>query len=356
MTRDPQSDPLSDRAPGPSRLEAWAVDGIGEVGPGDDLATLLAGALDGDLRDGDLVLVTSKVVSKAEGRVTEGDREQAISEETVRVVARRGPTRIVENRLGLVMAAAGVDASNVTPGHVVLLPVDPDASARTLRERLYDATGCNVVVVVTDTAGRAWRTGQTDIAIGLAGLDPLHDLAGATDSYGNPLAVTAPAVADELAATAELVTGKLDRRPVSVVRGLVRWVLPVGAHGPGARALLRPRDQDMFALGAREAVVAAVRGRDADCFGRPAEPEELLLALESAGLGGAVVGISVRVQLPPARRTHPDGEQAGPPDVRDQVVAAERARLIAHAHGWRPHSDTGAADTGDHVTLSPVAP
>jgi coenzyme F420-0:L-glutamate ligase/coenzyme F420-1:gamma-L-glutamate ligase len=334
------------------RLEAWAVDGIGEVGPGDDLAALLATALSGRLRDGDVVLVTSKVVSKAEGRITEGDRDEAIAGETVRVVARRGPTRIVENRLGLVMAAAGVDASNVAPGHVVLLPADPDASARTLRERLYDATGHNVAVIVTDTSGRAWRTGQTDIAIGVAGLEPLHDFAGATDSWGNPLAVTAPAVADELASTAELVTGKLGRRPVSVVRAGTVPVLPPGEHGPGARALLRPRDQDMFALGAREAVLAAVRGRDADCFGRAAEPEEVLRALESAGLRAEVVGISVRVALPPPGRRG---------DARDQVVAAERARLVAHAHGWRPHSDPGPAadddgDVGDHVTLSPTAP
>jgi coenzyme F420-0:L-glutamate ligase/coenzyme F420-1:gamma-L-glutamate ligase len=312
------------------------------------------------------VLVTSKVVSKAEGRVAEADREQVVGDETVRVVARRGPTRIVENRLGLVMAAAGVDASNVTPGHVVLLPTDPDASARALRERLHAATGRNVAVIVTDTAGRAWRTGQTDIAIGVAGLDPLHDFSGTTDSYGNPLAVTAPAVADELAGTAELVTGKLGGRPVSVVRGSGTPVLPVGEHGPGSKALVRPREEDMFALGAREAVVAAVRGRDPDCFGRPAEPEEVLTALESAGLSATLVGISVRVQLPPARRTPVEGAEAAPPDVRDQVVAAERARLVAHAHGWRPHSDPGAQhathtthttdENWDHVTLSPIAP
>jgi coenzyme F420-0:L-glutamate ligase/coenzyme F420-1:gamma-L-glutamate ligase len=166
-------------------------------------------------------------------------------------------------------------------------------------------------------------------------------------------------VADELAGTAELVTGKLGGRPVSVVRGLASRVLPVGEHGAGARALVRPRQQDMFALGAREAVVAAVRGRDPDCFGSPAEPEEVLGALESAGLHGTVVGISVRVDLPPVRRTRTDTGEAGPPDVRDQVVAVERARLVAHAHGWRPHSDTGGTgfdETGDHVTLSPMAP
>jgi len=324
-----------------NHLEAWAVDGIGEIVEGTDLASLLDGV---DLRDGDVVLVTSKVVSKAEGRVRRGDREAAIRDETVRVVARRGPTSIVENHLGLVMAAAGVDASNVATGHVVLLPTDPDASARVLREGLQERSGRNVAVVLTDTAGRAWRTGQTDIAVGVAGIESLDDHAGRTDSYGNPLAVTAPAVADELASVAELVTGKLGGRPVSVVRGLADRVLPSGQHGPGARALIRPRDQDMFALGAREAVVAAVRGREPGSFGTPAAPEELVAALDSCGLAGTVEGVSVRVQLP----------ESG---ARDQVVAAERVRLVAHAHGWRPHSDSATPDDrGEHVTISPRSP
>ena len=319
-----------------TRLEAWPVEGVGEVDSGTDLPGLVAGL---DLEDGDVVLVTSKVVSKAEGRVRVGDREEAIRAETVRVVARRGPTSIVENHLGLVMAAAGVDASNVTAGSVVLLPVDPDASARAIRQRVYDDTNRNVAVVITDTAGRAWRTGQTDLAVGVAGLEPLHDFAGSTDSYGNDLAVTAPAVADELASLAELVTGKLGGRPVSIVRGLSDRVLPVGEDGPGAVVLLRPREQDMFALGAREAVLAAVRGDQADCFGSPAPPDEVLAALETCGLSGSVEGLSVRVELPPV--------------ARDQVAAAERVRLVAHAHGWRPQSDTASTDT---VTISPARP
>ncbi len=322
-------------------LEAWAVDGIGEITTDTDLGALLCGLA---LLDGDVVLVTSKVISKAEGRVRSGDREQAIDAETVRVVARRGPTRIVENHLGLVMAAAGVDASNVTAGHVVLLPADPDHSAATLRARVHADTGHNVAVVVTDTAGRAWRTGQTDLAVGAAGLEPIEDFAGRSDLYGNPLAVTAPAVADELASVAELVTGKLGGRPVSVVRGLGSRVLPPGADGPGARVLNRPRSQDMFALGAREAVLAAVRGGDADCFGTPARPEEVVAAMESCGLTGTVVGASVRVQLPGSR-------------PRDQLVAVERVRLVAHAHGWQPQSDTATPDAhGDHVLVSPAAP
>jgi coenzyme F420-0:L-glutamate ligase/coenzyme F420-1:gamma-L-glutamate ligase len=319
-----------------TRLEAWPVEGIGEIGPGTDLGALVAQQ---DLADGDVVVVTSKVVSKAEGRVRAGEREDAIRDETVRVVARRGPTSIVENRLGLVMAAAGVDASNVEAGHVVLLPEDPDASARAIREQVHDETGRNVAVLVTDTAGRAWRSGQTDLAIGVAGLQPLDEFAGRTDAYGNQLAVTAPAVADELASLAELVTGKLGGRPVTVVRGLAERVLSVGDHGPGAGVLLRPREQDMFALGAREAVVAAVRGDQADCFGAAASPEEVRDALESCGLRASVDGISVRAVLP--GRT------------RDQIAAAERVRLVAHAHGWRPQSDTAAADT---VTISPARP
>ena len=324
-------------------LRAWPVEGIGEVTAGTDLATLLAPLLAPDLRDGDVVVVTSKVVSKAEGRLREGDREAAIVQETVRVVARRGPTSIVENRLGLVMAAAGVDASNVEPGHVLLLPEDPDASARALRARWRADPGVNVAVVVSDTAGRAWRTGQTDLAVGVAGLEPLQDLSGTVDGYGNALVVTAPAVADELASVAELVTGKTSGRPVSVVRGLAGRVLPAGQHGPGARVLNRPRPQDMFALGAREAVVAAVRGRAADCFGSPASPAELLEALTSCGLEAHAVGGSVRVRLP----------EGG---VRDEVVALERLRLVAHAHGWVPHSDTSSGTVGDSVTVSPARP
>lgn len=327
---------MAPEAPAPLTLTVTPVEGLGEVLPGTDLVDLLAGA---DLRDGDVVVVTSKVVSKAEGRVREGDRDEAVRAETVRVVARRGPTVIVENHLGLVMAAAGVDASNVAPGHLVLLPEDPDESARRLRRRVADVHGCTVAVVVTDTAGRAWRQGQTDLAIGVAGLLPLHDFAGTLDTHGNELAVTAPAVADEIAGAAELVAGKLGGRPVCVVRGLEALVLPAHADGPGAVALLRPRDADLFALGAREAVLAAVRGRDADCFGTPASAVEMAGALTSCGLRSEPDGVSVRVRLP--------GDEG-----RDDIVATERARLVAHALGWRPHSDT----TPGWVVLSPTGP
>jgi coenzyme F420-0:L-glutamate ligase / coenzyme F420-1:gamma-L-glutamate ligase len=235
------------------------VRGLPEITAESDLAALVAAAV-GELADGDVVIVTSKVVAKAEGRVLEAaDREDAISAETVRVVARRGRLRIVQTQHGLVLAAAGVDASNVAPGHVVLLPVDPDASARKLRGELAARTGARIAVVITDTAGRPWREGLTDIAIGVAGLDPLIDLRGGTDGYGRPLDATVIAVADELAAATDLVKGKVAGVPVAVVGGLGRLV--IGSDGPGARALIRPADEDMFRLGTADAVRAAVAGR-----------------------------------------------------------------------------------------------
>src|SRR5215469_3688209 len=174
------------------------VGGLPEITADADLAGLIAEAATG-LADGDIVVVTSKIVSKAEGRVVRADREDAIDAETVRVVASRGETRIVETRQGLVLAAAGVDASNTEPGTVVLLPEDPDASARALRKGLRDRLGVTVAVLITDTLGRPWRNGQTDAAIGAAGLLPLRDHRGGTDTFGMPLEVTVAAVADELA-------------------------------------------------------------------------------------------------------------------------------------------------------------
>lgn len=240
-----------------TRLEVWAPDGLPEIAPGDDLVALLTELLRGDpLVDGDVLVLTSKVVSKAEGRVISADdREQAITDETVRVVATRehstGITRIVENRLGLVMAAAGVDASNTPEGTVLLLPVDPDASARALRAGLSAAFGVRIGVVVTDTAGRPWRQGVTDIAIGAAGLVVLDDLRGQVDSFGRPLVMTQAAVADEIASAGELVKGKAEGRPLAVVRGLGHLV--TDEDGPGARALVRLGAEDMFAQGSAEA-------------------------------------------------------------------------------------------------------
>ena len=240
-----------------SRLEVWAPDGLPEIAPGDDLAALLAALLRDDPPvDGDILVLTSKIVSKAEGRVVAADdREQAITDETVRVVATRehasGVTRIVENRLGLVMAAAGVDASNTPEGTVLLLPLDPDASARALRAGLSAAFGVRLGVVITDTAGRPWRQGVTDIAIGAAGLVVLDDLRGQVDSFGRPLVMTQAAVADEIASAGELVKGKAEGRPLAVVRGLGHLV--TDEDGPGARVLVRLGDEDMFQQGSAEA-------------------------------------------------------------------------------------------------------
>jgi coenzyme F420-0:L-glutamate ligase/coenzyme F420-1:gamma-L-glutamate ligase len=229
------------------------VAGLPEITAGADLGALITDAAP-DLRDGDILVVTSKVVSKAEGRVTTGSREQAIEAETVRVVARRGATTIAQTRHGLVLAAAGVDESNTAPGSVVLLPADPDESARRLRKAVAGRTGRTVGVIVTDTMGRPWRTGQTDNAIGAAGIMPVRDHRGEADTFGNILEVTIAAVADEIAAAADLVKGKSRQVPAAIVRGLSEFV--TNADGPGARALIRAAEDDMFRLGSADVPLA----------------------------------------------------------------------------------------------------
>jgi coenzyme F420-0:L-glutamate ligase / coenzyme F420-1:gamma-L-glutamate ligase len=304
-------------------ISIWAPEGVGEVRHGDDLADhLLAAQSAAELADGDIVCVTSKVVSKAEGQIVAGDRDEAIVRETRRLVARRGPLTIVVNRLGLTMAAAGVDASNVDPGHVLLLPADPDATARGLRAAVSQRAGVNVGVLVTDTAGRAWREGQTDLAIGAAGVQVLDDHLGRVDPYGNTLAVTSPAVADEIAGAAELAAGKLGRRPFVVVRGRADLVLPADDDGPGAAALVRPEGTDLFGLGAREAVLAALaaRGGDRVAFGAPAEPEDLCATV--AGLTGIRADLEGGVVVL---------ETSDP----RAIWAAE---VAAYAHGWETES------------------
>ena len=261
------------------------VEGLPEVRPGDDLAALIVAAV--ELEDGDVLVVTSKLLSKAEGRLVPvppgADREQvrlrAVADETVREVARRGTAVIAANRNGLVLAAAGVDASNVRGDEIALLPVDPDASARTLRDRLGELTGRRVAIVVSDTMGRPWRVGQVDLAIGVAGLAPVRDARGTVDSYGAVLEVTEIAVADELAGAAELVKGKAEGVPVAVVRGLV---LP--DDGRGADALVRAAGQDWFRLGTVEAQQSAVAlRRTVRAFtDRPVDRAAVLRAVDAA--------------------------------------------------------------------------
>lgn len=251
-------------------LTAVGLPGIPQVRAGDDLAGLLLAAVaraGTGLLPGDILVVSSKVVSKAEGRtVAAGSREGAVRSQTVRVVAERvtprGLTRIVQSRSGPVLAAAGVDASNVEPGTVLLLPVDPDGSAAALHHRLAELAGLPVDaigVLVSDTAGRPWRDGQTDLAIGASGVRVVDDLRGATDPLGNPLEVTVRAVADEVAALADLVKGKLDGVPAALVRGLPDLLTGPGAAPGGTAAdLLRAGPGDWFRLGHVEAARAAI--------------------------------------------------------------------------------------------------
>lgn len=245
-----------------SELRVFPLEGIPEIAAGDDLAGAIADAAGraGGLADRDVVVVAQKVVSKAEGRVrslaevspspraielagdTHDPRQlEVVLEESVRIVRARGGLVISETRHGFVCASAGVDASNAPAAEtVVLLPLDPDESARRLRDRLDDLTGRDVGVVVTDSFGRAWRQGTTDVAIGVAGIPVLLDLNGVRDRVGYELHATLIAVADEIAGAAELVRGKVEGLPVAVVRGLE--LLGDGA----ARELVMPAERDLF--------------------------------------------------------------------------------------------------------------
>ena len=241
----------------PGGIQILPVPGLPEFRPGDDLAAALAAAAPW-LADGDVVVVTSKIVSKVEGRLVEAPtdpdardalRRDLVDAEAERVLARRGRTLIVANKLGVVQAAAGVDGSNVRRNELALLPADPDASAARLRAALATRLGVVVAVVITDTMGRCWRVGQTDAALGSAGLPVLHRYGGVHDAEGNELLVTEVAVADEVAAAADLVKGKLAGLPVAVVRGMA----PVD-DGSTARELVRPLADDLFRLGTDEAL------------------------------------------------------------------------------------------------------
>ncbi|MGI9622115.1 MAG: coenzyme F420-0:L-glutamate ligase [Acidimicrobiales bacterium] len=205
------------------KLEILPVEGIPEVAPGDDLADLIATT--GAVRDGDIIVVTQKIVSKAEGAMVAVDPEDPLSHkplveaESVRVVRRRGDLIISETKHGFVCANAGIDLSNVERGHAALLPDDSDRSARRIRDRLSHKHGTRVAVIISDTFGRPWRRGLTDVSIGSAGVAPILDLRGSTDTFGREMQVTEVALVDELASAAELVMGKATGVPVAIVRG-----------------------------------------------------------------------------------------------------------------------------------------
>lgn len=333
-------------------LTVVPVVGIGEVVEGADLATLLVDALRATgvgVLTGDCLVVSSKVVSKARGLSWSGERADAVAAATVRVVAeRRGEggslTQVVEAVAGPVMAAAGVDASNTGPaGAVLLLPDDPDAEAAALRRDLLEhlelPSAAALAVVLSDTAGRPWRDGLTDLAIGSAGLHVLDDLRGATDHDGRPLAVTVRAVADEVAAAADLVKGKADGIPAAVVRGLdPMWFSPSGS---GARSLVRTGPGDWFATGHVEAVRAALGAAPgtsrAHAVGVPSvRPDEALaarvgrvvaLALLDVPEGSADMGVDDEIG---------SAEVAlGAPEDYDLGRLVARCEVAAHAEGLR---------------------
>ncbi|AHH21094.1 F420-0:gamma-glutamyl ligase [Nocardia nova SH22a] len=279
-----------DHAPG-GEVRIIPVPGLPEFRPGDDVAEHIAAQAPW-LADGDVLVVTSKIVAKAEGRIVaapldpeerDAVRRKLVDAEAVRVLARKGRTLITENRIGIVQAASGVDGSNVEQGELVLLPTDPDASAKAIRSELARRLGVEVAVVITDTMGRAWRIGQIDAAIGAAGLRVVHDYAGAVDGQGNELQVTQVAVADELAAAADLAKGKLGGVPVAVVRGLATV-----DDGSTAKDLLRGGEEDLFWLGTAEAIergrreALLVRRSVRSFAATPVEPELIRAAVADA--------------------------------------------------------------------------
>lgn len=253
---DPGAEPTdregADERASPPRLSVWGVTGIGEIGRADDVAGLIAEAIaaQGDaLGDRDVVVVTQKIVSKAEGKLVPVDptdpraHRDVVEAESVRVLRRRGDLTITETKHGFVCANAGVDLSNVEAGWAALLPDDSDRSARRIRDGLRARAGVDVGVVVSDTFGRAWRRGLADVAIGCAGIAALVDLRGSVDSLGRELHATEVALVDELAGAAELVMGKADRVPVAVVRGGPDWWF---RRGNVHDELVRPPAEDLF--------------------------------------------------------------------------------------------------------------
>jgi coenzyme F420-0:L-glutamate ligase/coenzyme F420-1:gamma-L-glutamate ligase len=321
------------------------VPGLPEFVPGDDLAAAIAGAAPW-LADGDVLVVTSKIVSKAEGRLVEvpadgPEREAARAEvlagQTRRVVARRGATAIVQTHHGFVMAAAGIDASNVDKTHLVLLPESPDDSARRLRADLA-ARGLHVGVIVSDTMGRTWRNGLTDVALGAAGIEPFRDHRGEIDPYGNELQLTQMAVIDELAAAGELVKGKCDQVPVAVVRG---YPGAGAAETPGAEVLLRDAASDMFSLGTAEAHAEGLRTAATlpeSATDEPASAEAVQRAIATAGLDGTVAVPSPQTLRCAATDASPAGLMRFGADVQRLRTALAAEGLVSAV----AYDETGA--------------
>jgi coenzyme F420-0:L-glutamate ligase/coenzyme F420-1:gamma-L-glutamate ligase len=317
-----------------SGIEVLPVEGLPEVRPGDDLADLLAAALSKvDVRDGDVVAVTQKVVSKAEGRVVpeEDGRANWVARETSRVVARREDLVIAETRHGFVCANAGVDASNVEAGFLTLLPEDPDGSAERLRTALGERLGADLAVVITDTFGRPWRQGLVNVAIGCSGLPALVDLRGTFDAHGRELEATIVALADEVAAASGLVMGKASRVPAALVRGV-----SVGAPAGTARDLIRPSGDDLFresplvSISARRTIrsfgpgdvpEAAVREAVAAACTAPAPHHTrpwLFVALRSAAAKRRLLGAMAEAWREDLRR---DGTPAG--TIKGRLAASD---------------------------------
>jgi coenzyme F420-0:L-glutamate ligase/coenzyme F420-1:gamma-L-glutamate ligase len=235
-----------------TRITAWGVTGIGEVRPGDQVGDLIVEACtnepNGPLADGDVLVVTQKIVSKAEGRLVAIDPDDPVShkklveEEAVRIVRRRGDLIITETTHGFICANSGVDLSNVERGYAALLPLDSDRSARRIRDIVKAKLGVTVGVIVSDTFGRPWRKGLTDVAIGVAGIAGVFDLRGTPDALGRVMQVTEVAVADEIASAAELVMGKSSGIPVAIVRG----VDPAWLRESSMNEIVRPAQEDLF--------------------------------------------------------------------------------------------------------------
>ncbi|OHU25872.1 coenzyme F420-0:L-glutamate ligase [Mycobacteroides chelonae] len=306
-------------------VEILPIADLPEFRPGDDVAKTIAEAAPW-IRDGDVIVITSKIISKAEGRIVAAPtdpeardtlRRKLIDSESVRVLARKGKTLITENTIGIVQAAAGIDASNVDTAELVLLPTDPDGSAAAVRAALSRQLGVNVAVVITDTMGRAWRNGQTDAAIGSSGIPVLYSYAGAKDKHGNELQVTEVAIVDEIAAAADLVKGKLTDVPVAVVRGL-----SVPEDGSVARDLQRSGPDDLFWLGTAEALE---QGRRDAVLVRRSIRQFADIAVDSDLLREA---IGEALTAPAPHHTHPVRFVW----VRD--LATRRALLDAMKQAW----------------------